>query len=224
MSPASKDNVAYYLNYRAFDYVFIGVVLVLFSFVSAAVVFTDAGVVVRRSALLLSVMCGAGGVFCLRAGKRLREQNAWYLSFAPSQVCLNFFDSKKRGSASQVEAAILGIPSGDLIWIRKSLLRSVGDDPDKFYIDMCVSPDVWQTAKRFRNDFQGHLNTVESRPEAAFVQFFETGIIRIRLDQSAWPEDLMAHWEFCKYPAIDDYKIGHRTAINPAITSAESMR
>lgn len=211
MSVSPTRPSAYVLRYRSFDYFFIGVVVALLSAGMAAVAFTPVAVTTRNILLVVCVIGGFVAGFLLKTGLRYKQRKAWYLSFAPSRLCINFFDFSL--ASLPLEAAIMDIPRDDLVWIRKSRKQGL-DESDKLFVDLRVSHRTWETAKRYRVDFRSHLDPFVTPHGTGTVQFFEEDIIRISVEGSTWPVDLADHWQQCDYPVVDDYEIGPKSTIN----------
>ncbi|MDP5362517.1 MAG: hypothetical protein NWP79_10285, partial [Paracoccaceae bacterium] len=162
---------------------------------------------------------GLVAAYLFRTGMRYRQSEAWYLSFAPSKLRINFCDFRHSGLPS--EASILDIPRSDLIWIRKTQAQGL-DESDKFFVDLRVSHHIWEIAKRFRTDFRAHHNPFVTPHGPGSVQFFEEDIIRISIDGSTWPEGLADYWQRCEYPVVDDYEIGPKSKIDLVTKDAQT--
>lgn len=211
MSALPTKTLAYVLKYRSFDYFVISVILVLLSAITAAIAFTPLDMMTRSVLFSVSASGGIVAAYLLKTGMRYGQREAWYLSFAPTNLRINFFDF--RLSSLPLEAAILDIPRSELMWIRKTRKQGL-DESDKFFVDLRVSHRTWETAKRFRNDFRAHLDPFVTSRGTGSVQFFEEDIIRVSIEGSTWPEDLADHWQRCEYPVVDDYEIGLKSTIN----------
>lgn len=214
MSASEPPPSAYVLKYRVFDYfVCAGLLVPIVAFTLACVVLSD-GPFVRLICLLIAVISAHGAFLLLRSGLRYRRQNAWYVAFAPTHISLNFFDYSKGRALALGGAAVLTIPRDQVIWIRRTYKRGYDDDSDEFDVDMSVEHHVWQAAKRARAEFQPHFDPADFERRMGGVKFFNADIIRISLDLSKWPADLVQHWQFCGYPVRNDYEIGPGTSIN----------
>ena len=219
MTALPTKTVAYVLTYRSYDYFVIGVILVLLSAITAAITFNPLEITTRSVFFSVSIIGGLVAAYLLRTGMRYRQRQAWYLSFAPSNLRINFFDF--RLSDLPLETSILDIPRSDLIWIRKTRKQGL-DEADEFFVDLRVSNPMWETAKRVRTDFRAHLDPFVTPRGTGSVQFFEEDIIRVSIDGSTWPEDLADYWQRCEYPVVDDYEIGPTSTIDLVTQDAQT--
>jgi hypothetical protein len=214
MSASEPPPSAYVLKYRVFDYfVCAGLLVPIVAFTLACVVLSD-DPFLRQICLLISVISAHGAFLLLRSGLRYRRQNAWYVAFAPTHISLNFFDYSKGGAPAPGAAAVLTIQRDQVVWIRRTYKRGWGDDSDQFDVDMSVEHHIWQAAKRARAEFQPHFDPADFERRVGSVQFFDADILRISLDVSKWPADLVQHWQLCDYPVRNDYEIRAGTLIN----------
>ena len=216
MSASSNPNGAYVLKYGSKDSFLFGWILLILSAIACIVILLAQDQLVRRVALVVAVLCGAGAVSLLRAASRLKRKSAWFLRFEPTCLRVNLFDYAQAGSGPPPEAAILSIPRDQLIMIRKAKKIDY-DDGDKFYVDMQVSNASWVEAKRIRAEFQPHINPLTSHDRAGFVQSFEGDILRIRVEH--WPMDLDAYWRSCQYDVADEHDIRDASKIELISTS-----
>ncbi len=217
MAPSPDQNTEYLLFYSSRDHFVIGAFLLLISFGIAALLFLQQIEAPTRNILFgVFVMVTGVGLYVMGGWFWRRRSDAWYLCFLPNQVRINFHNDPGASPDAQPDDAILDIPRDQLVWIRKTEKTAWDtDEYDKFFVEMCVTHQLWQEAKNLKT-LHSKYDPFTTRPEIGSVQFFEGDILRVFLDGTRWPEDLDAHWRMFDYPIGEDYLIKHVTSLELA--------
>jgi hypothetical protein len=196
------------LYYKASEYFVLAGFLIFASIITGYLVLMQQPELMKRLFMLCSAITGMLMLWSLRAGLKLKREAAWYISFQPGFLRINFFNYSSKDTSLDRSDAILEVPDDQLIWIRQTLKIGAGDDSDAFYVDMRVTHSTWAAAKNLQTTHWSQSDPMQVRGPGAGVEFFYDDIIRVRL-ATKWPKELVQHWHCWKYPVSADYEIKH---------------